>query len=220
MGWTVCSSSLADLCASALHNKNRPRQMRTPHSARSTSCDLATQGSSRCSSGNLIAARQANLAARLRLGICGRFLLYTAAWHIIWRESLHPTATQQFLKSSNNHAPTTTQPSFVSNPRTIPTQPSHIRYSPTTFQPRGKGFVRRWPKAPPHGASANTPYPFARTFAPPPHCRRVHNTLSTLQDAIRLYSDHYNPLQAKCNLIRGKLRRARSNAPQRFEASS
>ena len=43
---------------------------------------------------------------------------------------------------------------------------------------------------------------------------------ATLQDAIRLYSDHYNPLQAKCNLIRGKLRRARSNAPQRFEASS
>ena len=40
----------------------------TPHSARSTSCDLAAQGSSRCSSGNLIAARQANLAARLRLG--------------------------------------------------------------------------------------------------------------------------------------------------------
>ena len=29
-----------------------------------------------------------------------------------------------------------------------------------------------------------------------------------------------SPLQAKCNLIRGKLRRARSNAPQRFEASS
>jgi hypothetical protein len=29
------------------------------------------------------------------------------------------------------HAPTTTQPSFVSNPRTISTQPSHIRDSPT-----------------------------------------------------------------------------------------
>ena len=42
------------------------------------------------------------------------------------------------------------------------------QFSATTFQPRGKGFVRRWPKAPPHGASANTPYPFARTFAPPP----------------------------------------------------
>ena len=27
-------------------------------------------------------------------------------------------------------------------------------------------------------------------------------------------------VKAKCNLIRGKLRRARSNAPQRFEASS
>ena len=37
----------------------------------------------------------------------------------------------------------TTQPSFVSNPRTIPTQPSHIRYSPTTTQPLAKGFVRR-----------------------------------------------------------------------------
>ena len=45
-------------------------------------------------------------------------------------KAIHPTATQQFLKSSSNHAPTTTQPSFVSNPRTIPTQPSHIRDSP------------------------------------------------------------------------------------------
>ena len=92
------------------------------------------------------------------------------------------------------------------------------QFSATTFQPRGKGFVRRWPKAPPHGASANTPYPFARTFAPPPHCRRVHNTLPTLQDAIRLYSDHYNPLQAKWRRRRGRSRFTRSNAPQRLEA--
>ena len=33
--------------------------------------------------------------------------------------------------------------------------------------------MRRRPKAPPHGPSANTPYPFARTFAPPPHCHRT-----------------------------------------------
>ena len=46
-------------------------------------------------------------------------------------KAIHPTATQQFLKSSSNHAPTTTQPSFVSNPRTISTQPSSIRDSPT-----------------------------------------------------------------------------------------
>ena len=73
--------------------------------------------------------------------------------------------------SLNNHSsttlqptstPTTAQPSFVSNPRTIPTQPC------------AKGFVRRRPKAPPHGASANTPYPFAQVFAPPPHCRRTN----------------------------------------------
>ena len=70
----------------------------------------------------------------------------------------------------------------------------------------------------PHGASANTPYPLARTFAPPPHCRRVHNTLPTLQDAIRLYSDHYNPLQAKWRRRRGRSRFTRSNAPQRLEA--
>ena len=41
---------------------------------------------------------------------------------------------QPFLQPSNNHSnynPTTTQPSFVSNPRTIPTQPSHI-YDPPT----------------------------------------------------------------------------------------
>ena len=162
MGWTVCSSSLADLCASALHNKNRPRQMRTPHSARSTSCDLAAQGSSRCSSGNLIAARQANLAARLRLGgYAAGFCCTQRHGTSSGEKAIHPTATQQFLKSSSNHAPTTTQPSFVSNPRTIPTQPSHIRYSPTTTQPLAKGFVRRRPKAPPHGTSANTPYPFA-----------------------------------------------------------
>ena len=34
---------------------------------------------------------------------------------------------RQFFQPSNNHAPTTTQPSFVSNPRTISTQPSRIR---------------------------------------------------------------------------------------------
>ena len=34
--------------------------------------------------------------------------------------------------------PTTTQPSFVSNPRTIPTQPSHIHYSPTATHKRLK----------------------------------------------------------------------------------
>ena len=36
---------------------------------------------------------------------------------------------------ANNHAPTTTQPSFVSNPRTRPTQPSHSRDPPTPTQP-------------------------------------------------------------------------------------
>ena len=68
---------------------------------------------------------------------------------------------------------TTTQPTFVSNPRTIPTQPSHIRDSPTsTAKQRG------------------------RTAA------------------------HQSPLHAKCSLILGRVRRMRSKAPQRFEASS
>ena len=31
---------------------------------------------------------------------------------------------------------------------------------------------------------------------------------------------HQSPLHAKCSLIRGRVRRMRSNAPQRFEASS
>ena len=57
---------------------------------------------------------------------------------------------------------------------------------------------------------------FRSTASLPPRPQHA----ATLQDAIRLYSDHYNPVQAKCNLTRGKLRRARSNAPQRFEASS
>ena len=101
-----------------------------------------------------------------------------------------PTPIQPFpnpdMDGINCHS-TTTQPSLVLNPKTIPTQPSRIRDFPTTTQPLAKGFVRRRPKAPPHGASANTPYPFARTFAPPPHCRRVHNTLrryKTLSDFI------------------------------------
>ena len=44
-----------------------------------------------------------------------------------------PPQKKPFLQPSNNHSnynPTTTQPSFVSNPRTIPTQPFHIRDSP------------------------------------------------------------------------------------------
>ena len=63
------ASALADVPSARL---TAPRHIRTPHSARSTSCDLAAQGSSRCSSGNLIAARQANLAAPPfgRRGIC------------------------------------------------------------------------------------------------------------------------------------------------------
>ena len=82
---------------------------------------------------------------------------------------LKPLVGLGHAKPSSNPPTTTLQPSFVSNPRAIPTQPSHIRYSPTTTQPLAKGFVRRRPKAHPHGASANTPYPLARTFAPPPH---------------------------------------------------
>ena len=55
----------------------------------------------------------------------------------VHRSSLLPTTTQPRQKCSttifhpfNNHVPTTSQPSFVSNPRTIPTQPSHIHDSP------------------------------------------------------------------------------------------
>ena len=33
--------------------------------------------------------------------------------------------------------------------------------------------MRRRPKAPPHGPSASTPYPFGRTFAPPPLWHRT-----------------------------------------------
>ena len=88
--------------------------------------------------------------------------------------SILPNCATTIYQPSTNHASTTTQASFVSNPRTIPTQPSRIRDFPTTTQPLAKGFVRRWPKA--HGASANTPYPFARTFAPPPHCRRTNRS--------------------------------------------
>ena len=50
-----------------------------------------------------------------------------------------PTLIQPFpnpdMDGINRHS-TTTQPSFVSNPRTIPTQPSHIRDSPTPTQPQ------------------------------------------------------------------------------------
>ena len=65
-----------------------------------------------------------------------------------------PTPIQPFpnpdMDGINRHS-TTNQPSFVSNPRTIPTQPSHMRDPPTPTQPCAKGFVRRWPKAPPRG---------------------------------------------------------------------
>ena len=43
---------------------------------------------------------------------------------------LHSTTIPQ-PRANHNSTPTTTQPSFVSNPRTISAQPSHIRDSPT-----------------------------------------------------------------------------------------
>ena len=54
---------------------------------------------------------------------------------------------QPFLQPSNNHSnynPTTTQPSFVSNQRTISTQPSSIRDSPTPTA--SSTTTQRWPK--------------------------------------------------------------------------
>ena len=127
---------------------------------------------------------------------------------------------------------TTTQPPFVSNPRTISTQPPHILDSPTptATQPLAKGFVRRRPKAPPHGASANTPYPFARTFAPPPHCRRInrgrfaasttrcrrHQTLSCPMPPLTLDNgkqDRRTPRGTQQPLHRSRLRGCRDRPP-------
>ena len=147
-----------------------------------------------------------------------------------------PTATQPqpncytTTSQPSYHAPTTTQPSFVSNPRTIPTQPSHILDSPTptATQPLAKGFVRRRPKA--HGASANTPYPFARTFAPPPHCRRInrgrfaasttrcrrHQTLSCPMPPLTLVNgkqDRRTPRGTQQPLHRSRLRGCRGRPP-------
>ena len=51
-------------------------------------------------------------------------------------------ARLQSMDGINRHS-TTTQPSFVSNPRTISTQPSFIRDPTTPTQPCAKGFVRR-----------------------------------------------------------------------------
>ena len=62
----TCPSAFAIFASIAATEAQRPFAPLLGH--RSTSCDLAAQGSSRCSSGNLIAARQANLATRLRLG--------------------------------------------------------------------------------------------------------------------------------------------------------
>ena len=57
-----------------------------------------------------------------------------------------------------------------------------------------------------------------RTLMEPRRIRRIHSLGLSLHRLTA--AAHQSPLQAKCNLIRGKLRRARSNAPQRFEASS
>jgi hypothetical protein len=55
-----------------------------------------------------------------------------------------PTPIQPFpnpdMDGINRHS-TTTQPSFVSNPRTIPTQPSHIRDSTTPTTKQRGGFA-------------------------------------------------------------------------------
>ena len=89
-----------------------------------------------------------------------------------------PTPIQPFpnpdMDGINRHS-TTTQPSFVSNPRTISTQPSHIHDPTTPTQPCAKGFVRRWPKAPPRGTLgeyAVSPRSDLRSTASlPPHIR-------------------------------------------------
>ena len=62
--WHVCKSSPSVTSC----QRTKPFPSLKKRSFYIIPCDLAAQGSSRCSSGNLIAARQANLAARLRLG--------------------------------------------------------------------------------------------------------------------------------------------------------
>ena len=73
---------------------------------------------------------------------------------------------------ANNHAPTTTQPSFVSNPRAIPTQPSHIRDSPnpTQPQPQQNGRCGTFAAHPPRRcrAAASRSSPCPRRPAPYP----------------------------------------------------
>ena len=51
----------------------------------------------------------------------------------------------------------------------------------------------------------------------PQRIRRIHSLGLSLHRLTA--AEHQSPLQAKCNLIRGKLRRTRSNAPQRLEDS-
>ena len=53
--------------------------------------------------------------------------------------------------------------------RTLVTEGAHLKNIPR--------FVRWRPNTPPRGTSANTPYPLARTFAPPPHFRPHHNRI-------------------------------------------
>ena len=51
---------------------------------------------------------------------------------------LNPLVGLGHAKPSSNHPTTTLQPSFVSNPRTIPTQPSHI-HDPDNTELHGLG---------------------------------------------------------------------------------
>ena len=127
---------------------------------------------------------------------------YSNRFHRDTQESrLHSTTIPQpFLQPQPNHASTILRvESKNDSDSTIP-HPIFSNHNSTTR--------KRIREAVAEGSSSGNP-------------RRMRRIPSLGPSLPRLTAAaHQSPLQAKCNLIRGKLRRARSNAPQRFEASS
>ena len=118
---------------------------------------------------------------------------------------VRPTATPRPRSDHLLHIPSAIHPSFQPLLNHDPTAPQPFpRHPATTLQPRHN-------------------HPSCRIqerfrLMEPRRIRRIHSLGLSLHRLTA--AAHQSPLQAKCNLIRGKLRRARSNAPQRFEASS
>ena len=145
---------------------------------------------------------------------------------------VRPTATPRPRSDHLLHVPSAIHPSFQPLLNHEPTAPQPFPKHPaTTLQPRlnhpscriQERFRLNHPTSdilqPQLNHSQKDSFGGGRKLLllEPERIRRIHS-LGLLLHRLTAAA-HQSPLQAKCNLIRGKLWRTRSNAPQRLEDS-